>query len=589
MPSSREPIPPSPSTPYQDARSGQSAYGNPNSSASAVLQSDTKRNHGRFSVLKHLALFIGMVSAILVIDVLLCLAITFYESESYEQPAASRILYRIAESIEQNDSGIYTLNDAELAAELDQNGCWAALIDEEGDVVWTYHTPQDFPDHFTNNDIALVAHNHAYDETTTFIWTESESQRLFLLGYPEGQYTPVYFSLASTTLHNIPHYILLIFLIDLLIVFLLYALSQKSVIKNIEPTIHALDNLAQGTPTTVHFKGILGPIGRRINKTSELLIQKETARKSWVAGVSHDVRTPLSVIMGYAERLERTEELPCDVRKSAQIITRQGIRIRDLIEDLNIATQLEYDMQPLRTDHIIVPRLLREMISDYLNQSNDERFVITLIGTDHASLASLQGDERLIKRALRNAIDNAMKHNPAGCHIEITLEDHAGHSTITIADNGRGMSTDHLLALTTMLQNEYLGKDSLIAYSETYAVFGAAHTAFPKQNSAPGSPLPPPEAMTGINTYGDDVVTPEISSWRTRKKTPQSPHTIPHQPESPYNKTQQSSTAMPSSPTKGIIQHGLGIPLIARIVITHGGEFTLASEEGKGFCIIMRF
>ena len=101
-------------------------------------------------------------------------------------------------------------------------------------------------------------------------------------------------------------------------------------------------------------KGVFSEIAEKINKTSEILQmqaeqlrKKETARANWIAGVSHDIRTPLSMIMGYAGQLENSENLSETERKKAAVIVKQSSRMKDLINDLNLASKLEYDMQPL--------------------------------------------------------------------------------------------------------------------------------------------------------------------------------------------------------------------------------------------------
>lgn len=554
---------------------------------------------GRFFVIKHLVLFMVMVLSILIIDLMLYISIAiFEEAQPVSDPSPLTILAELADSVVPNDKGEYHLADNQIKQDLTNNSCWAAMVNEKGTVVWTYHEPEDFPTHLSNNDIALIAHNHAYEDTNVFIRTDSENQTLLLLGYPKGQYAPqISFNFSTETFERLPLYFLIVFVIDLLIVFALYALSQRSIINKIGPTINALDNLAQGKPATVHFGGLLAPISQRINKASDTLIRKETARKNWVAGVSHDVRTPLAIIMGYAERLEHDPNLSKEAQKSAHIIMQQGIRIRDLVEDLNIATQLEYDMQPLRSEPLAIPRLLREVITDYLNQEPDERFELTLSGTEDATDACIPGDERLIKRALRNAIDNAIKHNPQGATIAVSLAQTPDTLSITIADNGHGMNTPQLWALAEMLEEEYLGKGSLISKEETRVTLGKPRELFPQQNDVPGSPLPPLEYAA--SHYQEDVGNPHIRSQQRRRSAH---HTAPEPPlhydapigsEIPVDNPEVSSggftQTMPGS-TAGIARkHGLGVPLIARIVITHGGELTLASQEGQGFRIIMEF
>ena len=78
----------------------------------------------------------------------------------------------------------------------------------------------------------------------------------------------------------------------------------------------------------------------------EQLRNKDTARANWIAGVSHDIRTPLSMIMGYASQLKTSSDLSDEMEKKLSVILKQSERIKNLINDLNLASKLEYNMQP---------------------------------------------------------------------------------------------------------------------------------------------------------------------------------------------------------------------------------------------------
>ena len=615
-----------------------------------------------FFVLKHIGMFAGMALLILVIDVFLYIAIAIFESQvSYshgpdsENSEARIDIAAVADSFAQNDQG-WTFTNQELLDEMDARNCWTILIGPDGKVLWSHNTPDEFPSSFTQNEIAVISHDRAYGSYSTFIWTKDPN--LVMMGYPGNQYLSWGITLSNQAFMRIPLYFLLVFTIDLLLIFLLYVFSQRSILKNTGPMLDALDNLAQGKPAHVSFTGALRVVGNRINAVSNTLLRKETARKNWVAGVSHDVRTPLAVAMGHAERIENDPALPESTHESAGIILRQGVRIRDLIEDLNIATQLEYDMQPLKMDTIPVAKLLRSVVVDYLNQGIDEHAEIDLDISESASKLAIEGDERLLKRALRNAVDNSLKHNPEHCHITISLNVNERGLALCVADDGRGMNHEQLMALATMLERDYLGVGSLISSTETSVLFAATQSYIPTERK-PGSPDLPPESTT--KTYATSA--PVISSQKNAfgngedvlpsKKRPPMPPVMDSDSslgaDAPYAGSTERASPIPGSSTPGspvagpsisspsvaeaytpspsvagssisgspvtgspipgspiisssipgqassiphggsIGKHGLGLPLIARIVLVHKGTLTIASAVGEGFSIIMTF
>ena len=169
--------------------------------------------------------------------------------------------------------------------------------------------------------------------------------------------------------------------------------------------------------------------------------------KPWIAGVSHDIRTPLSLVMGYASQLEDDPGLSQDKREQAGIIRRQSERIKTLVSDLNLASKLEYDMQPLRKTDVLPAALLRSIAADFYNGGLDERYSIDVTICGDAQNVAITGDEELLRRAVSNLITNSIRHNPNGCAIKITLEKRSGSCIVSVSDNGTGFPQNVLESL----------------------------------------------------------------------------------------------------------------------------------------------
>jgi len=139
--------------------------------------------------------------------------------------------------------------------------------------------------------------------------------------------------------------------------------------------------LPKDTPVHVKEKGVLSELAKSINKTSEILQNqreqlrnKDTARANWIAGVSHDIRTPLSMIMGYTSQLKTSLNLSDETDKKLSVILKQSERIKNLINDLNLASKLEYNMQPFEQKKENVVAVVRQVVVDFLNMDIDESF-----------------------------------------------------------------------------------------------------------------------------------------------------------------------------------------------------------------------
>ena len=187
------------------------------------------------------------------------------------------------------------------------------------------------------------------------------------------------------------------------------------------PIAEALDALSDGRAAELHLKGDLRDIGDQITETSAVIEQKDAARASWIRGISHDIRTPLSMILGYADALVQDEGAAEEARASARVIRAQGLKIKDLVTDLNTASQLDYDMQPMRLERVHAARLLRTVAAAHANSGLDEAHPIELDIAEDALNAVVLGDERLLTRAVENAISNARLHNEQGCTISVEL------------------------------------------------------------------------------------------------------------------------------------------------------------------------
>ena len=431
---------------------------------------------GRFFLLRQILLFIGVFFLVLLLDFVLYVVIAVTENEWMSNAHSSQPSVSVlSDSLVQQEDGSWVLDSPSIQEQLAQGGKWALLLDANGSVVWSYNKPADIPDTITRNEVAVMAHSSSYASYPVFVWTKDSY--LTVLGFPPDTYRSVGITLPQETFDRLPLYILLVLLVDALIFFLFYLISRHQTIKYITPALGALDQLAQGRPTTLRLAGPLRTIGNKINRVSDTLLRKEKARKNWVEGISHDVRTPLAVIMGRAEQIQRATS-DASIAASAGNIVVQSTRIRDLVEDLNIATQLEYDMQPLRHDQLEVARILRDVVAENLNRSDESPYRFEVTVAPEAQPVRLMGDEKLLVRAFQNAINNSIKHNPAGCTIAASLSVCSGYLVITFADDGRGMTKQSLDELVEHLQRDIAERVEVAR-------------AFP---AVPGAPSRPPAA-----------------------------------------------------------------------------------------------
>ena len=92
-----------------------------------------------------------------------------------------------------------------------------------------------------------------------------------------------------------------------MLILAIYLIANMKLLKSVKPITKGIQGLSIGENVHIPETGVLSEISVNINHTSDILqeqkkqlIKKETARANWIAGVSHDIRTPLSMVMGYA-------------------------------------------------------------------------------------------------------------------------------------------------------------------------------------------------------------------------------------------------------------------------------------------------
>ena len=389
---------------------------------------------------KYLASFVGLVLILLFINGI-AFGWTFYGimTKDYGGLSPQNMLEATAAST--SLEGI----SEEASEQLRNNNIWAVYLDMYGNRVWETGAPEEIPEHFTIQDVAVFAKGYLSGYP---VFIRNTDDGMLILGYPQDSYmklTSNYYSLRY--IKTLPFFVMGILAVDFAILFLTYYYSKRKILKNTEPIITSIVMLGNGKPTSLSMCGELSGIADSINKASDILSRQNQARANWISGVSHDIRTPLSMIMGYAERIAHGEGTDSHIRKEAEIIRQQSVKIRELVQDLNLVSQLEYEMQPIHKSPVNLAGLLRSYAAELLNSGLPDGYSINIEIASVADTILFNCDARLISRAVSNLVQNSINHNPDGCDIVLALDCTDESIFLSIADNGIGLSSDKLREL----------------------------------------------------------------------------------------------------------------------------------------------
>lgn len=380
---------------------------------------------------------VGIVLLFLAVNIALFLAIILAGSMSGADTAFS--VRDFSDHVVLRD-GKWVADDTALSM-LQEQSAWAMLLNEDGDVVWQQDLPEKLPRSYTSTEVASFSRWYLEDYPVK-IWTRADGN-LMVVGYQPGTLVKYYFSLEWPYMGVLLGGIAAVFIINLLLIVFLILRNTRKVEKAMTPILQGIQNLSHGKAPHLEEQGELAEINAGLNRAADYMRKKDNTRAEWIRGVSHDIRTPLSMVLGYASELEDDRNLPPEARKQASIIRRESEKMKRLIDDLNLTTKL----QPVHFKDVDWVETSRQAVSEVLNSGLDSRYEIVFSEMQPGRSIHLLGDDGLLRRLLDNLIRNSITHNPQGCRISVSVGEENGRYLCVISDDGVGIAPERLKAL----------------------------------------------------------------------------------------------------------------------------------------------
>ena len=319
------------------------------------------------------------------------------------------------------------------------------LIDENGDVKLSYNEDDNVKDHYAPIEIAeAYKSGEIIKGYTSFVGGKDISGHkwTYIIAFPA--------KISKITMYfNYNNYLNVRFIVaGVIISFILFAIfygifASKSYFK----IVKGIEKLNSDNYYNIKEKGIYKEVYKALNILNEKLRKNDKDRKrdqklreEWIANVSHDLKTPLSPIKGYAEILsERYNELSKDdITKYGNIILKSAVNIENIVFDLNFTYQLKNGMIPLYLKEGNLECILKEVIIDILNDPQYENRNITFSCKENIILYKF--DHILMKRAFNNLLINSVIHNSSETEINVSIE-RKDKVYIFIKDNGKGIES----------------------------------------------------------------------------------------------------------------------------------------------------
>lgn len=337
---------------------------------------------------------------------------------------------------------------------LEENGLWIQVLDEAGAEVLNYKKPSDIPNAYQPYEL-LQAYQEGEGGTSVFI-NNIESDDVsytYLIGFPLSVSKVVTYVDAERYKSG-KSYILVTILVTVLLLLILTIFYNFVISKNLEKICASLRSIAARTYTSPNrknrflreiYEGI-DLLNKDITAADVRRKQDEKAKEEWLANITHDLKTPLAPIRGYAELLAEGESASVEqTKRYGKIMLKNVLYTEHLVDDLKLTYQLQSNMLPLKKESQNIVCFVKEVVIDLLNSPDYERRNISFLSD--CENKSYEFDEKLFRRALTNIIVNALKHNTNDTKITVSIKCSDEEIYLVVSDNGSGMTEQELEGL----------------------------------------------------------------------------------------------------------------------------------------------
>ncbi|WP_019107207.1 sensor histidine kinase [Peptoniphilus senegalensis] len=356
-----------------------------------------------FKKLKKFALFV-LILLILMISTLIGIFYSSFKfSKKYTEPS------KVYEFLEENKFNDIYLTNGNIAF-LEKKDIWAIRIDNKGNVVENFNKPKEVKNKFDISDIVRFTRYYLNDYP---VFTYVVKDGILVLAYPKNSLDKFPFNYYNYDLAKIDFIIFIIsMLLFVLLVYMFYLYEVKSIFKKLNPLQEAINNIFDDDYKKLQEDGELKEISETINEANSNYIKLKKSQSSWLRGISHDIRTPLTKLSWELEDIKTRENL-VEIEK----MENQIIKISKIIEDLNLTNSLE-NISDKHFEYMDPISVIRKLIVNSLNENPSKEIIFeNRINKE----IKIKMDDHLFYRMLENILNNSIKYGKGKTYITYDL------------------------------------------------------------------------------------------------------------------------------------------------------------------------
>jgi signal transduction histidine kinase len=176
-----------------------------------------------------------------------------------------------------------------------------------------------------------------------------------------------------------------------------------------------------------------------LQEQNALLREADRMKDEFVALVSHDLRTPLTSIIGYLELALENEDLPQTERRYLEVVERNSERLMHLVNDLLFVARLEAGEMDIHLDELDLATVVRQAVEEAGPRARAKEIALE---TETDSAPTVSADRGRMFQLLDNLVGNAIKFTPAGGKVEVRLSRRGDFARLEVEDSGIGIAPD---------------------------------------------------------------------------------------------------------------------------------------------------
>ena len=218
---------------------------------------------------------------------------------------------------------------------------------------------------------------------------------------------------------------------------LLSLMLTKALVRPIVKMGHSLEEIDKDVPYPE-----LKPFVTAIVRDRNIRKENENMRQEFTANVSHELKTPLTSISGYAELIETGMAKPEDVQNFAQRIHKESGRLLNLVNDIIELSRLDAAQERKQAQIEFEMLDLKDIVAscvDYLGVNAQKAYVTLLFEGDHTMIL---GNQSMIEELCTNLCDNAIRYNKPGGKVIVSCGNMDGTPYLRVKDTGIGISEE---------------------------------------------------------------------------------------------------------------------------------------------------